>query len=279
MPLLRQFFNLMPSRRAWAAQDKLPTEFLIDQYFNVPGVGLVVAGTLLSGAVHVNHELLMGPNNQGKFNKVTIKSIHHMRSPVPALLPGQTGAFVVRSRTKEHVRQFGIRKGMVLLDAAASPAATRVFSCDVLVLHSQTTMRVNYQPILYARNVRQCVRICAMDKEVLRTGTMGRASDVAPRTHGATAPHSAPPAPLSTGVRARVTFEFMYRPEFLQPGTKVLFTEGKTKAIGTIVELLGASAEEKPAAPRSTAHGHGGQGTGAGASKERKSGEADASRQ
>ena len=60
VPLLRQFFNLMPSRRAWAAQDKLPTEFLIDQYFNVPGVGLVVAGTLLSGAVHVNHELLMG---------------------------------------------------------------------------------------------------------------------------------------------------------------------------------------------------------------------------
>ena len=86
VPLLRQFFNLMPSRRAWAAQDKLPTEFLIDQYFNVPGVGLVVAGTLLSGAVHVNHELLMGPNNQGKFNKVTIKSIHiwvtpHIPSP------------------------------------------------------------------------------------------------------------------------------------------------------------------------------------------------------
>ena len=131
-------------------------------------------------------------------------------------------------------------------DSAASRKAIAEKAWDA----SQTTMRVNYQPILYARNVRQCVRICAMDKEVLRTG-----------------------------VRARVTFEFMYRPEFLQPGTKVLFTEGKTKAIGTIVELLGASAEEKPAAPRSTAHGHGGQGTGAGASKERKSGEADASRQ
>ena len=32
-----------------------------------------------------------------------------------------------------------------------------------------------------------------------------------------------------TGVRARVKFEFMYRPEFLQRDTKVLFTEGKTK--------------------------------------------------
>ena len=80
---------------------------------------------------------------------------------------------------------------------------------QVLVLHSQTTMRVNYQPILYARNVRQCVRIVEMDKDVLRTG-----------------------------VKARVTFEFMYRAEFLQPSTKVLFTEGKTKAIGTIRELL-----------------------------------------
>ena len=84
---------------------------------------------------------------------------------------------------------------------------------------------------------------------------------------------------LRTGVRAQVTFEFMYRPEYLRTGTKVrprprlrprprplptssaalaptptlalsptptlahnqhkvLFTEGKTKAIGTIRELL-----------------------------------------
>ena len=107
LPLLRSFFNLMPSRRSWAGQDQLPAEFLVDQFFNVPGVGLVVAGTLLAGLVTLNHALLMGPNNQGKFNAVTVKSIHHMRVSVPALLPGQTGAFVVRSRTKEHVRSFG----------------------------------------------------------------------------------------------------------------------------------------------------------------------------
>jgi len=209
VPLLRHFFNLMPSRTSWASQDQKPVEFLIDQYFNVGGVGLVVAGTLLAGLVTLNMPLMMGPNAQGKFNAVTVKSIHHMRNPVQALLPGQTGAFVVRSRTKEHVRQFGVRKGMVLLDTATNACATRRFVCDVLVLHSQTTMRVNYQPILYARNVRQCVRIIDMDKEVLRTG-----------------------------VRARVTFEFMYRPEFLQRDTKVLFTEGKTKAIGTIRDLV-----------------------------------------
>ena len=132
VPLLRQFFNLMPSRRSWAAQDQLPTEFLIDQFFTVPGVGLVVAGTLLTGVVTLNLSLLMGPNNHGKFNQVMVKSIHHMRTPVSALLPGQTGAFVVRSKTKEHVRQFGVRKGMVLLESSlASPTATRSFVCDV----------------------------------------------------------------------------------------------------------------------------------------------------
>lgn len=209
VPLLRQFFNLMPGRRAWANETDHPPEFLIDQFFNVPGVGLVVAGTLLKGVVSVGSELALGPNSHGRFNAVTVKSIHHMRNGVPTLLPGQTGAFVVRSRTKEHLKSFGVRKGMVLVDPSTSPTATRSFSCDVLVLHSQTTMKVNYQPILYARNVRQCVRIAEMDKDVLRTG-----------------------------VRARVTFEFMYRPEYIQPGTKVLFTEGKTKAIGTIRECL-----------------------------------------
>ena len=48
-----------------------------------------------------------------RFNTVTIKSIHHMRAAVPALLPGQTGAFVVKSRTKETLKAFGLRKGMV----------------------------------------------------------------------------------------------------------------------------------------------------------------------
>jgi len=38
----------------------------MDQYFNVPGVGQVVAGTLLSGVVQMNSVLLMGPNAHGR---------------------------------------------------------------------------------------------------------------------------------------------------------------------------------------------------------------------
>ena len=87
------------------------------------------------------------------------------------------------------------------------------FEAEVLILHHPTTIQENYQPVVHARTVRQTARILFMDKPLLRTGD-----------------------------RAMVRFRFMYRPEYLQVGTKVLFTEGKTKAIGSIKELVSPTA-------------------------------------
>lgn len=43
---------------------------------------------------------------------------------------------------------------------------------------------------------------------------------------------------IRTGDRALVAFRFMQRPEFLAPGDRVLFREGKTKGLG-IVKSIG----------------------------------------
>ena len=37
---------------------------------------------------------------------------------------------------------------------------------------------------------------------------------------------------IRTGDRAHVRFRFMYRPEFLKPGARLIFREGRTKGIG-----------------------------------------------
>ena len=42
---------------------------------------------------------------------------------------------------------------------------------------------------------------------------------------------------LRTGDRARVTFEFMYRPEYMVLGTRLIFREGRTKGIGKVRPL------------------------------------------
>ncbi|KAJ1623460.1 hypothetical protein T492DRAFT_883556 [Pavlovales sp. CCMP2436] len=41
----------------WAQRSDGAVEFLIDQFFNVPGIGTVVAGTLVSGVVTVGQTL------------------------------------------------------------------------------------------------------------------------------------------------------------------------------------------------------------------------------
>lgn len=62
---------------------------------------------------------------------------------------------------------------------------------------------------------------------------------------------------IRTGDRALVAFRFMQRPEFLAPGDRVLFREGRTKGLG-IVKSVGydpehpLNPEAKKAAERET---------------------------
>lgn len=39
---------------------------------------------------------------------------------------------------------------------------------------------------------------------------------------------------IRTGDRATVVFQFVQRPEYLAPGDKILFREGKTKGLGMV---------------------------------------------
>lgn len=59
-------------------------EFIIDETFEVKGVGTVVAGTLKQGVITTNSTLLLGPSpmDNGAFIPATIKSIHYKRLPV-----------------------------------------------------------------------------------------------------------------------------------------------------------------------------------------------------
>jgi hypothetical protein len=53
---------------------------------------------------------------------------------------------------------------------------------------------------------------------------------------------------LRTGDKALVHFQFIKQPEFLRPGTRMVFREGRTKAVGTIVNISPNTPLPKPAA-------------------------------
>ena len=52
---------------------------------------------------------------------------------------------------------------------------------------------------------------------------------------------------LRTGDKALVHFQFIKQPEFLKPGTRMVFREGRTKAVGTIVNISPNSTGPKQA--------------------------------
>ncbi|KAI8867703.1 EF-Tu/eEF-1alpha/eIF2-gamma C-terminal domain-containing protein, partial [Ramicandelaber brevisporus] len=90
---------------------------------------------------------------------------------------------------------------------AEMPRACRRFEAEVLVLYHSTTIAIKYQAMLHCGPIRQTVRIVkVLEKEVLRTGD-----------------------------RARVVFEFLTHPEYIKPGQRLVFREGRTKGLGKVI--------------------------------------------
>merc|ERR1719163_1442211 len=87
LDLVRAFLNHLPSRRSFLSGDRGgsgsskeqqpggPGALVhLDESFSVPGIGTVVAGLVVSGAISTKDDLLLGPNGLGEFVPVTVKS-------------------------------------------------------------------------------------------------------------------------------------------------------------------------------------------------------------
>ncbi|XP_022315810.1 GTP-binding protein 1-like [Crassostrea virginica] len=201
LDLLKMFLNLLSTRLK--SETTAPAEFQIDDTFSVPGVGTVVSGTLLQGMIRLNDTLLLGPDALGHFQPITVKSIHRKRMPVREVKGGQTASFSLKK-----VKRSSIRKGMVMVSPKLEPKACWEFEGEILVLHHPTTISVRYQAMVHVGSVRQTATIMNMTKEHLRTGD-----------------------------KSIVRFRFIKNPEYLKTDMRMVFREGRTKAIGNITKL------------------------------------------
>ncbi|XP_052862064.1 GTP-binding protein 1 [Anopheles cruzii] len=205
LELLKMFLNLLNVRTT--GNDALPTEFQIDDTYAVPGVGTVVSGITLQGIVRLNDTLLLGPDPLGAFLPITIKSIHRKRMVVREVRSGQTASFALKK-----IKRSQIRKGMVMVSPALNPQACWEFDCEILVLHHPTTISSKYgrwSAMVHCGSIRQTAQILQMSKECLRTGD-----------------------------KAVVRFRFIKNPEYMKPGQRMVFREGRTKAVGNVLQPL-----------------------------------------
>uniref|UniRef100_A0A8C3IH62 GTP-binding protein 1 n=1 Tax=Chrysemys picta bellii TaxID=8478 RepID=A0A8C3IH62_CHRPI len=202
LELLKMFLNLLSPRTSYREEE--PAEFQIDDTYSVPGVGTVVSGTTLRGLIKLNDTLLLGPDPLGNFLTIAVKSIHRKRMPVKEVRGGQTASFALKK-----IKRSSIRKGMVMVSCRLNPQASWEFEAEILVLHHPTTISPRYQAMVHCGSIRQTATILSMDKDCLRTGD-----------------------------KATVHFRFIKTPEYLHIDQRLVFREGRTKAVGTITKLL-----------------------------------------
>lgn len=202
LDLLKMFLNLLTTRMS--CQDSEPAEFQIDDTYSVPGVGTVVSGTTLKGVIRLNDTLMLGPDPVGQFIPIAVKSIHRKRMAVRQVSASQTASFALKK-----IKRSQIRKGMVMVSPALNPTACWEFEGEILVLHHPTTISSRYQAMVHCGSIRQTASILSMSEECLRTGD-----------------------------KAVVHFRFIKHPEYLKPGQRLVFREGRTKAVGNVLRVF-----------------------------------------
>lgn len=181
-----------------------PFLMFIDRIYNITGVGTVVSGTVKQGKLHAGKELLIGPDESGKFKKVKATSIEMHYHPLSEADAGLVVGIAIRG-----IKHEDIRRGMVLCDEKVEPKAVKNFESEVLVLTHPTRISSGYEPVFHDRTVAESIKLELLDKEYLKAGESGK-----------------------------VRMTFRYRPQFVQEGDRFIFREGKTKGIGTITKIL-----------------------------------------
>ena len=208
---LRKFFNYVQKINKNYKKEN-PFEYHIDCMFkNIKGTSIVVGGNVLNGTVHVNDKMLLGPIS-GKFHEVTIKSIHCKRVPLQELSKCTYACFSIKGIDKDI-----IRKGHVIVHKNANPKPIWQMDCTIQVLKSHsTTIKLGYEPVLNSCNIRQSVRLIEIKEKL--TSKHDKDDNQC----------------LRVGDKARVTFHFVFRSEFVKEKYRFFLSEGRTKIIGIV---------------------------------------------
>lgn len=209
---VKTFLNLIPQKKP-KKNGCTNVEYHIDTTFHVVGVGTVTGGHLIEGKISVGDKLILGPNN-GSYRTVQVRSIHCKRVPLQQVT---SGSYVCLGLKK--INRNSIRRGNVILGIDDNPVAIKEFEANITVLKSHsTTIRPGYEPVLHTGSVRQTAKLLSISNKRSYRPCNDTKDSI-----------------LRTGDKATVRFRFVYHPEFIRKGARLLMAEGRVKIIGIII--------------------------------------------
>lgn len=204
---VKRFLHLLPPVAGLKEQEKLEQaqpEFQIDEIFDVPYVGCVVGGLVTQGIITEGMTLNLGPCEDGTFRPVIVTSIKRNRTACRLVRATQSAALAIDVPVSE------IRRGMVLVDTRSKAMATMWFKASVNLLYHPTEIQKGFRATVHVGNIRQT----AVIESIQPLSKMSMKND-----------------------ENIVIFRFIRYPEYIKPGSRLLFREGRTKGMGRISEI------------------------------------------
>ncbi len=207
--LHRIIYNI-PQRDKFVNQPNNGTLLYIDCNYSVPGIGLVISGTVKHGSIKVRQKMFMGPYN-GTMVPVVIRSIHNnLREDVNELGSNIQGCFAIKFLDIVIPRN-KIKKGFVLVDNIENWKKNIVmtFIARVKILHHSSAIEDGYCPVVHCGPIKQAAYMKLLNDT----------------SH------------LKTGDSNLVSFTFTHHMELIEENMILFFRDGSTKGVGEVVSL------------------------------------------
>ena len=190
--------------------------YIIQETYTIKGIGIVFYGYQKSGCIKKNDVLKIGPfGNQ--FYNISVRNIRNVvETDVDVLKAGELGCLAIKQLNKDfNFKREHIKKGMYITN---NPFCCHEFIAKIYILHHPTTIRENYQSTIHCGSVIQAAKITeiinikknvASDNKLLRTGD-----------------------------QAKVRFQFLFKPEFIENESMFIFRENNAKGVGKIINTI-----------------------------------------
>jgi elongation factor 1-alpha len=217
LDLIRKLLDALPKRRHHHKKIARPFEFMVEDYFNVTGIGIIVSGFVNTGEWCKGDALHIGPLKDGTYVKAAVKTVHVARTEVDRVWAGHDVCFAL-SLTKSQRKMLTARKGVVALKTPVPPSKS--FTAEICLIKGEpvTMIAERYQTMVHILHQKRTVQLTSI--ETLDPGSIYSSSEVV----------------LRPGCRARVTFTFSQGPVYVRKGMRIILRDGHIRGIGVVLE-------------------------------------------
>jgi len=236
----------------------------------------IVKGIVSSGKLRIKSQYFLGPDSSGNFKMVEVTDIHCKKVSVNYTFKGQYCSACIKSiGTINTLTRDNVKKGMSLLDLKIAPIASRLFEIELWTIDNTTkSFKITYQPILNIKHVRQGVKIKNRDelflfltdnknindlenlvseKEVNLDNIQGKLQNLIGKKRKIKINNndsindnkkngdiffSNDEITIGPNTKTRLVVEFLFNPEYISVGQKVVISDQSLFACGVITKIF-----------------------------------------